>query len=534
MNGGMTKRNGILALAAALAGTVALAPVPGAAQQAVVQPIPPAALGELQAAMRVLARDPQDLRALLQAAWASLGLEDPQAALGYFRRAEAVAPANGEVFAGLATLKLREGDPIAAISLFAQAEAQGVPMARFGSDRGLALDLVGSNVAAQRYYRDALRLGSDPELVRRLALSQAISGDQRASEATLLPLLQRSDLAAYRTRAFALAILGRGEEAVSIAQTMLPATLSNRLAPYLRYMPRLTRAQQAAAANLGQFPPAAEIGRDRPEIAAISGVSAGPQVAARTPDSRLEPAGRPLGASPQPARQRDTRGPQSDDRVVVGRVVGATATPLDPPLSAQPQALPAQVGTPETEPAPRPVVVAIQEATPPRSEAPRPSLSIAEPEPALAPVEPAEPELDQAPLTEAFADFSLPPSRGAASATGAVDITTFEPPREKAEEPPPKQATPKPPAHPRRYWVQVATGRDVKALAFDWRRIKREGGDLLARRAAYTAKWGQTNRLVTGPFDSASAAQKAVSDLKAKGLDTFAFTSDEGEAVTPL
>jgi hypothetical protein len=346
-----------------------------------------------------------------------------------------------------------------------------------------------------------------PETVRRLALSQAISGDQRGSEATLLPLLQRSDLAAYRTRAFALAILGKGEEAVSIAQTMLPATLSNRMAPYLRYMPRLTRAQQAAAANLGRFPPAAEIGRDSPEIAAIAGQDMPAQAAARTADSRLEPAGAPLGAGNRQAgrqRVREQAQPAADERVPIGRVAAATTTPIEQPRAAEPAAQPG------------------------------PSAS----QPAASQPGPAEAPPNQTSLAEAFADFSLPPSGEVRPAEGAVDITRIDPPRERAAQPAAqpsaKPPAPKPPAHPRRFWVQVATGRDAAALAWDWRRIKREGGDLLSAKDAFTARWGQANRLLTGPFASAAAAQQAVSALKAKGLDTFTFTSAEGEVVSPL
>ena len=82
--------------------------------------------------------------------------------------------------------------------------------------------------------------------------------------------------------------------------------------------------------------------------------------------------------------------------------------------------------------------------------------------------------------------------------------------------------------------MQVATGRDTKALAFDWRRLQREGGPLLAGHSAYTARWGQTRRLLTGPYKSEAEADKAVAALKKKGLDSFEFTSDEGEEVTPL
>jgi Flp pilus assembly protein TadD len=495
----MALKSGKFALAGALATGLAFAPGTPVAAQAVVQAVPPPGLGELQSALRILSREPQNQPALLRAAWASIELEDYAAAEGYLRRAEAVNPANGEVSAGLATIALRQGDPIAAIRLFAQAEAQGAPMAPYASNRGLALDLVGSNLAAQGFYRQALQFANDPETVRRLALSQAISGDLQTSEATLLPLLQRSDLAAYRTRAFALAILGKGEEAVSIAQTMLPATLSNRMAPYLRYMPRLTRAQQAAAANLGRFPPAAEIGRDSPEIAAIAGQGAPQTTAARTADSRLEPAGEPLGAGNRESRRQRARQqpePPAGERVAIGRVAEVVTTPIAPPPAAEP--------------------------------APQPSFSIAQP--VAAEPEPAEP---QPSLAEAFADFSLPPGE-VVPAAGAVDITRIDPPRERAAEPAAKPPAPKPPAHPRRFWVQVATGRDADALKWDWRRIKREGGELLATKDAFSARWGQANRLLTGPYPSAAAAQQAVTALKAKGLDSFTFTSAEGEAVSPL
>src|SRR5205085_5995291 len=143
----------------------------------------------------------------------------------------------------------------------------------------------GDNARAQRDYYVVLAAGPDPVVSRRLALSQAMAGDVRGAEQTLLPLLQKQDLAAYRTRAFALAIAGRGEEAVQIAETMLPATLSGRMSPYLRYMPRLTRAQQAAAANLGAFPAAGEIGRDDPALAAYA-ASIGTAQPVRTADAR--------------------------------------------------------------------------------------------------------------------------------------------------------------------------------------------------------------------------------------------------------
>lgn len=521
------------AVMAALAGGIGSPAGAQGTSRAVVQPIPPADLANLNGALRDLARNPNDLFALIRAGRAAIALNDTEAALEYFRRAEAVAPADGRVKAGLASVLVRTDDPLAAVQLFAQAEASGTPMAEYAADRGLAHDLLGENARAQQLYRQALARANDPEVVRRLALSQAIMGDQRGSEASLLPLLKRQDLAAYRTRAFALAILGKSEEAVSIAETMLPERLSNRMAPYLRYMPRLTRAQQAAAAHLGRFPRAAEIGRDSAQIAAYAGTTAPAQAAAGSSASRLIPTGEPLGAA-RPAVQTVAAPPprQPPPVVVAAAVPQRVAAAAPPPVQAQPQAQPVLVASLA---APAPAVAA--SATP--VEEPRPSFS------AAAPAAEPEPEVS---LSEAFAAFTLIPDAPPPAARGAVDITAIEPPREKprVEEPvgekpkveaakaKAKAPKPKPPEHPSRFWVQVATGRDLGALAFDWRRIKRSGGELLAKREPFTATWGQTRRLVTGPYDNAAEARKAVTALKEKGLDSFPFTSAAGEEVTPL
>lgn len=120
-----------------------------------------------------------------------------------------------------------------------------------------------------------------------------------------------------------------------------------------------------------------------------------------------------------------------------------------------------------------------------------------------------------------------------------MDITSIEPPREapKAEpkpEPPKAKAPPPKPVVPSRHWVQVATGRDTEALAFDWRRVKRKAGGLLDKSKAHTAAWGQNNRLVAGPFGSAKEADEMVTQLKEKGVDSFRFTSARGEDVNLL
>ena len=91
--------------------------------------------------------------------------------------------------------------------------------------------------------------------------------------------------------------------AKAIADAVMPRTLAQRITPYLEFMPRLTAAQQAAAANLGIFPRAADIGRDSPALLAYQRDNLGVMpVTSRLVvkggallDDRLAPTGKPLG-----------------------------------------------------------------------------------------------------------------------------------------------------------------------------------------------------------------------------------------------
>lgn len=88
-------------------------------------------------------------------------------------------------------------------------------------------------------------------------------------------------------------------------------------------------------------------------------------------------------------------------------------------------------------------------------------------------------------------------------------------------------------ANPSRTWVQVATGRDPDALAFDLRRL-RKTYSALAKLDGWTAEWGQTRRLLVGPFLTLTKAKAVESDLKKEGGDAFVWQSDPGEVVTTL
>ncbi|MBD3729709.1 MAG: SPOR domain-containing protein [Sphingomonadales bacterium] len=563
----------------------------GGVSQAVVQPLPPEGVDDLNGALQRLAHNPQDVGALIDAGNAALKIGDTDGAIGFFGRADELSPGNPQVKMGLAAAFVRSERPVEALKLFSEAEAAGASSLAVDAERGLAFDLVGDNVSAQAHYRRALAQREDPETRRRLALSQAIAGDRTGFEATLLPLLQKGDRAAFRTRAFGLAVLGSEEEAVTIATQSMPPELAGRISPYLRYMPKLTRAQQAAAGDLGVFPRAAQIGRDDPRIAAYAGSTARPAPApAPSTDARLAPAGEALGAreDSKSGRRRPGRGSSAVDKVEVARADEKQSPPV---TKAEPKPAATRVAVAELPPKPavvaspvvqktesRPVPAPTPTPTPaPKAEPPAPSIDVARatpvattpaassfdlgsvakpaPSPAVVPVAAppqsapvqaavptpvSQPTVQETPpsVAEAFSDLSAPPSQPARPASGAVDITKIAIPREKAEPPPPppppKPVKPPKPVIPSRIWVQLATGKDTKALAFDWRRFTKKAPKLLEKRDAFTTPWGQANRLLTGPFDSAKAARDMVTKLKEAGIDSFTFTSAEGEEVSAL
>lgn len=465
-----------LALAFALlpAGTGQVLAAQVSVAQAVVQALPAPEVQRLNRALLALAKAPRDRDTLIEAGQAALGVDDLEAAIGFFGRAAEVDPGSPGAAQGLGSVYLRSGRAGEALVQFDRALAAGVPEQAVTTDRALTLDLVGEPIAAQEGYVRALRLDpANDEARRRLAISYAITGSRARFEETLRPLLDRRDMAAQRARAFGLAILGDVDRATAIVEQVMPRDLATRLVPYLGYMPRLTKPQQAAAANLGIFPRAADIGRDDPRLARFA--------AEERAGSRLAPSGVPLGsptAAPAPAKGK-------------GKGKGKVAAAASPPVPASP-------------PKPR--------------------------------------------VADAFADLGAP-LPGARAGAEAVDISRIDVRREVAAQPSlvpepakpaakpaekPKKKEPPKQLHPSRIWVQVATGKKIPALAFDWKRIAKEGGTPLAKLKPFTARWGETNRLLVGPLDNRDKAQALVRTLKGKDLDSFLFVSDEGEAVQPL
>ncbi|MEP3227018.1 MAG: SPOR domain-containing protein [Parasphingorhabdus sp.] len=97
-----------------------------------------------------------------------------------------------------------------------------------------------------------------------------------------------------------------------------------------------------------------------------------------------------------------------------------------------------------------------------------------------------------------------------------------------------KEVKPEPPKHPKRYWVQIATGSDLKALKYDYGRMSRKNVDLFADTNGWTSPWGKTRRLVVGPFTDFSTAKKFEAGFRKGGGDGFAWVSANGTEVNKL
>ncbi|WP_294238965.1 SPOR domain-containing protein [uncultured Sphingomonas sp.] len=374
----------------ALALALVAAPVPLFAQ-AVVQPLPGSTdadrLGEV---MRRVAQNPRNVDALVEAAQLSIHLDDLSGAASLLARAEKVDSRDPRVKAGMGSILVRSERPGEALRYFAQAEAAGLPAATFASDRGLAYDLVGDQGRAQRDYRLALASAPDDEVVRRYALSLGISGQKDQALDQLDPLLRKTDRAAWRARAFILAMGGDLPEATRIASTMMPPQLAQGLQPFFQRLPTLPAVDRAFAVHFGET-------RATPE---------------RLADARLAPSLPPLTpeapvalASARPVTPPAATAPARDDRRRNGRqpLRGSRGEALASaaPMAATPAPMAtASVTTPPATAAPMTSTPTQIASVAPVAPAPQPGFSNA---------------LPAAPSTE-----SRPPVALAANTTGAM------------------------------------------------------------------------------------------------------------------
>jgi Flp pilus assembly protein TadD len=593
---------------------------------------PPGAI-ELRAAMRRIAQSPNDADALADAGNASLTLGDANAALNFFTRANALRPNNGKILSGLAVATVRTENPFEALRLFDDAVRLGISERAIAADRALAFDLLGNFDRAQQDYTLARSASVSDDLIIRQAISLSLAGKKGDADAMLVPLLQKNSISAWRARAFMLAARGDLKESTKVTQGFLDAGSAQRMERYLRLMPNLTGAQQAAAIHLGHFPASQYVGRDSEQVRRVAANI--PPAQAAQGEQRLIPSGVPLGpkdakAAPVKAdrkaetkRERKAREQEEikqavakipeaqklpkTDRSRLGtetakarvaeaqasRVAAVSTGGLPPPETARPlvsvslpqRVEPASQKLPSIAAANPPGQPAL--AAPAISNSPAPSAST----PIVAAMPPAAtdnsaamvpmaapatsapvmqgPRLDNTPIiassppaavtttalpasqavTPAFdlaavvSSIQIPESEQKPSAT-PVDLKKIKPvlPKSAAVDPLTKSAKvdtktaakAKPePAHPARFWVQIATG-EANALGFDYRKWAKKNADLFKGQSGWTSAWGKTSRLLVGPFADQKAAKKWEGDFKKAGGDGFMWKSENGVAVTAL
>ena len=243
--------------------------------------------------IRNLAADPKDFDSLIGAGRAALALGDPQAAAGFFARADDVNSHSPLPQAGMGAVSVANGDPQGALPYFNRARQLGASLESIACDRGLAYDLLGQQAEAQADYRLALNGRDSDEARKRLGLSLAISGNRDGAIQILAPLSAKGDSGVARVRAFVLALTGDPAAAMNAVNAAMPGSGANA-APFLQRLPSLSAAQKAAAVNLGIFP-------DGGAAYAYSATSAQPS-ASMSGEDRLAGIDAMLAASPTRAQ----------------------------------------------------------------------------------------------------------------------------------------------------------------------------------------------------------------------------------------
>ncbi|MES2498266.1 MAG: tetratricopeptide repeat protein [Pseudomonadota bacterium] len=419
--------------------------------------------------LRVLARDPGDLEALSGAGSAALAVGDADAAINFFVRAEKISPRDGRIKAGLGSALIQKEQPRAALRLFDNASDLGVSPVDIALDRGLAYDLRGDNRKAQLEYNLLLRTRpGEPEAVRRMALSLAMSGDKVGALTVLDPLLRKRDIAAWRARAFVLAMTGDAPGAEAAAYAVLPRYQADALKPFLSRLATLKAAEKAAAVHFGHFPED-KVPMEMAQVSSTPSTKVNP-----TPPSKGIPA--PVvaaAASPSASRPRF----DSNGRLVLRSDAGTAKAGSSAPVVA--------------------MTSAPEEPSPQRAAAQQ----------------------------KAADDRSLAEDRRAAQRKVAAEKAAAEKKAKAQEEAKARKS------NPERYWVQIASGAYKPDLDKEWAKQKSSHGKLLAGKTPWTTPYKATNRLLIGPFPSKSAAQDYVNDARTSGLSSFPVTTSSGQKV---
>lgn len=502
------------------------------AQSNQAQLVRPSGANDLSTHLARLAANPRDITALIGAGEAALELDDPRAATGFFARAEAIDGRNGRVKAGLARVMLQMRNPAEALRLFDQATALGFPEKGILSDRGVARDMVGDQAGAQRDYQAALKtMPDDAELIRRYAASLGISGQVEASDGVLEPLLYKSDRAAWRYRAFILAMNNRQADAKKIADQTLPAQLATALTPYLQKMPYLTAAQKAAAVHLGHFP--ATVGTTIAAVtptapAASPPAAAAPaQTAAATPSSATTDRRAGRGREQRATRRATTLAQAETQRP---QTASAPAAAAPPPAQSAPSAAAAPSPPMAAQPSRAAMVPPLPARPAPVAQAARPSAVQGPPAPGFETMESARapaapPSPPAAPSTAAQLNAITLAQATARTATApAASVPTAPAASAAPASPPAAPPRPQPDMEAARTLADIIRAIDVPeserrptVAAVDLAEVAAMQAERRAERQAAAAKAAADAKAVADKAKAAAAAKaKAEADAKAK------------------
>ena len=548
------------------------------------KPLDPAA--QLSENLKALARDPFNVDALLLAGGGALAVGDPNAAFGFYARAEELSPGSYRAKIGLGSALTLMEKPSDALRAFDEAIRLGAPEVDLLADRGLAHDLEGDPKKAQRDYLAALKLRPSDEVVRRLALSLGVAGERDAALARLDPLIRQNDQGAWRARAFILAMNGDPAGAEKIVRMVAPADMAKSLIGFMQRLPTLTASAKAAAVHFGTLP---AIGLGTQMASVDDSFRPVDRSAAASLTVAVEPERKPVVAPASDPRQsrRQARDTKVNDKIVRNASAPTLSVPM-PRQSGGGEPKPATSNTGDNSV----IVAAIQEPTKapapsgvrpgPLFEVPaaRPKQSIAAgmapPAPSLNGVPPvaAPTPAPQAPSSQAPVpqrDVAVaetpPPAPPAAARTLADLVRTLEleaesapvalPDAEKlrvmriaaqrkaaaeekarlekaAEERRIAEEAAKARRNPARIWVQIATGRNTDALPRTWRQIRDDAPKALDGQRAWYVSFRQTNRLLVGPVRSSAAARDLVNDLAREGVQATIFSSEAGQEIERL
>ncbi|HEX2623769.1 MAG TPA: SPOR domain-containing protein [Sphingomicrobium sp.] len=470
----------------------------------------------LSRSVRILAANPKDFPALIAAGRAELDLGDLEAAVGFFGRADELRPNDPAPKVGMGAAIIQTGDARGALRWFDQAQRLGASPSLLGADRGLAHDLLGELGPAQADYRAALSGPNAAEARRRLALSQAMSGNMEEGLRTLSPLIVRSDPAALRVRAFVLALGGQQALAAQSINQAMPGS-AGRISPFFALLPRLSVQQKAAAVHLGVFPSPADIqlaaAASPPVQVAAVDPRAGRNARVRKPKKEKPSAGRRIPIA-TPVQQAVATPPLARPVDTNPTVIAATPARSQPPQVAAiepPRPTPPAATTPETAQSPQ-EVASPRVITLDRLSGIDRLLAQADVPPAPRPrVEPQKPAVDRkAAERKAAADKKAVADRKAAADKLAADK------KAKAD----AAALGVAGSH----WVQLAGGRNEDRMATEYKRLQAKPGSPLKGRSAYVSQGKDYFRLLVGPFDDAADARDFVNKLAKAKVDGFSWT----------